>query len=220
MSASADVLRAQASVRETRYIAITLAYITAILVFFWVSFAVLNITFPRGYPRMGVPPGPGPYVNTLYSFTWWMIWLMAPTSLLPALLVIVLMDLSRATRADLHWYASAICMGLNFFAFVALILGVGCFYCNNTFSGASPCNSPLYCGVMYSYNPVYCANTAGFNPPVTDNMLGQAYAFYLQWVMALVFFFVSLLNLTINTSIRRYGAFSTILNLQDYDDKE
>jgi hypothetical protein len=98
------VYRAQASVRELRYIAIALVYATALLVFFWAGIAVVNLQFYDGYPRMGIPPGPGPYVNTLYSFTWWMVWLIAPTALLPMLLVVALMDLSKATRADLHWY--------------------------------------------------------------------------------------------------------------------
>jgi hypothetical protein len=207
------VAQSQAAVRELVYGCVAFAWFAGLLLVFWVGIPVLNTQFINGYPRMGIPPMPGPFLSTLYSFSWWVVWLIGLTALLPAFLLIALMDMSKGLRADLHWMLSVVCAALNLFCFVALIFGIGCFYCNNTFSGGSICNSPLYCCVFYASNPQLCPNTANCDPNYTLFDIGQDYFFYLNWVMALVLFFVSMIMITLNTSLRRYGAFSSVLEL-------
>lgn len=138
---------------------LVVAGIYFILFIYWCAFPLLDTQFLFGYPTLGVPPGPGDFVNYRYPYwQWWFVWFMI-ANIFPPLIFLgtLLFEEPSILVTGVHFWSSII-IGVITSACFIVFLGILIFDCNYGWSGASLCNSNLWCCIYFAGSYDICGN--------------------------------------------------------------
>lgn len=184
-----------------RAFAIVVAWLTAAIFFYWISFPVLNSRMANEGPK-GIPVGY--YGNTI---TWWLIFLMIPFGLLPIILMWSILVPQSMLRADFHLLFTIL---VGFVLVIVCAIGylvIALFYCNSTISTTSiPCNDARFCCV-YTDSVNDCPQPAvPCSPLVSVGELDVSWEWKQHGYFSLAFFLIAIvLHWPLNANLRDSG---------------
>jgi len=191
-----------------RYVGATLfIFFSAGFFFYWTAVPLANTVFVDGYPQFGIPPSPGKWTSNRYGWEWWHIWLLTLNGALPILLAVALTNNNIDEYRRLHKFAGIGLVLLNLWVFLVLTIG-WFFMCNsNGWGGWTGCIDYRWCCANYAGSGAqgWCSNVAPCVPNVLSGDLVRNQEMTTHWAFSMIFFLLTIWNLTINADFREYG---------------
>lgn len=184
-----------------RLMGVVISLIYLLLFVYWAAFPLWDTIFIDGFPLFGIPPGPGPFYSTRYSYQWWFLWMLTLNFMPPYLFFIAAIRRKSYLASSAYFWLSFLVQLITFVAVIVFIC-VWIFSCNYWFSGDSICNSPLYCCQHFADAPGICPNVT---PCIAGNVTLYPNPDFIQHIIfGFIFLLAGIVELWMYYRLRKY----------------
>lgn len=159
----ARIVREKGTQSEGKTLGISVAIIYTGLYAYWAAFPLWNTVYIYGYPLLAIPPSPGPFYSSRYSYQWWFVWMLA-SNIAPPLLFLIAANFRKSTLASSAFYWLNVLVVIASTASLLCFVYVWIFDCNYGWSSNSICNDYRYCCEQFANAPSICPNTTPCPP--------------------------------------------------------
>lgn len=181
-------------------IAVSLVYVGIFT--YWCAFPLLDTLYMYEYPTLGIPPGPGKFISTLYTWQWFFIWILICNYLPPVISMFTLMMEKSHLLTAFHFWSIlliGILSGICFLTFLGILVGD----CNWFYSGESICKSYRWCCSHFAVAYELCGNVT----PCDGDLLPNA-EFVAHIVCSGVFSMFAFIMIWLNYRMIKYEVFA------------
>lgn len=180
----------------------------------YIGIVWLNFDMIYGYPSIGVPPSPGPFVNQRYTPMYFFVWILAFNLIPPIALMIAANTPNKISGLFFHRVVTILAFLINIVSPLVLWIMYWVF-CNGSNAYRSVlANDVFWCCVHFAARPIECPiamTGCVMGAPMTRAELMLPLEYLLTILLGILFFFLTWGHLQLNASFGPWGLWRTAL---------